>query len=355
MQFVDILSENLDDFLIQYQPKISLAIRETITSMLSCKTMTLGCSQWRCDDCTLHQDVPLSCGHRSCSLCQHNTTQDWLNRQQLKLLDVDYYMVTFTLPFQVRPLAFQHQQAMFDVMFKVASGILKDFGTNKKGFQANIGFTGVLHTHSRKRDFHPHIHFVIPGGGYNAKRKQWVKNKGKYLFNSFNLANVWRGRMLQAIKYELNLPLPRAIPKKWVVNCQNVGKGLPALKYLSRYLYRGVLPDNDIIKVTDKTVSFRYTDSATKQSQVRTLPTVEFLWLILQHVIPKGFRRVRDYGFLHGAAKRLLRRIQLCLMMAGKLDFSQIETIERKKAMCLCKKCHQPMQFWGIVRPSAFG
>ncbi len=221
--------------------------------------------------------------------------------------------------------------------------------------QADIGFTSVLHTHSRQRDFHPHIHVVIPSGGYDTNRKQWRKNKGKYLFNGKALAKVWRGRMLEALHQQLKLNLPQAIPHEWVVNCQHVGKGLSALKYLSRYLYRGVLPDKDIVKVTDTDVSFRYIDSETKQSQIKTLPTLRFLWQVLQHVIPKGFRRVRDYGLLHGGARKKLKQIQLCLMMAGKLDFTAIEPIERKKAQCLCRYCRQPMQFIGIIRPSGFG
>ncbi|MBM7072173.1 transposase [Shewanella sp. 202IG2-18] len=122
-----------------------------------------------------------------------------------------------------------------------------------------------------------------------------------------------------------------------------------------RYLYRGVLPDRDIINATDTEVSFRYTDSETQQKKIKTLPVLTFLWQILQHVIPKGFRRVRDYGLLHGGARKKLKKIQLCLMMAGKLDFSIIEPIVRKKAQCLCRQCQQPMQFMGIVRSSAFG
>jgi hypothetical protein len=140
---------------------------------------------------------------------------------------------------------------------------------------------------------HPHIHFIIPAGSFNKTKQHWKKNKGKYLFNAFNLANVWRARLLEYLA-KLNLKLPTSPPKKWVVDCQRVGKGLPALQYLSRYLYRGVLPDKNIKSDVDGLVSFEYKDSQTQATKVRTLPATEFLWLVLQHVLPKGLRRVRD-------------------------------------------------------------
>ncbi|WP_351011955.1 transposase, partial [Shewanella sp. S1-58-MNA-CIBAN-0166] len=115
----------------------------------------------------------------------------------------------------------------------------------------------------------------------------------------------------------LNLTLPTSLPKKWVVDCQHVGKGLPALQYLSRYLYRGVLADKNIKSHVDDNVSFEYEDSQTKSTKVRTLPAIEFLWLILQHVLPKGLRRVRDYGLLRGNANKLRLQIQLMLAVAG--------------------------------------
>ena len=114
--------------------------------------------------------------------------------------------------------------------------------------------------------------------GYHAARQQWRKNKGKYLFNGKALAKVWRAKMLEAINHQLKMALPTSLPNEWVVNCQRVGKGLPALKYLSRYLYRGVLPDRDIIKVTDTEVSFRYTDSETKQSRLNAFTHTEIFY-----------------------------------------------------------------------------
>ena len=190
---------------------------------------------------------------------------------------------------------------------------------------------------------HPHIHFIIPAGSFDKDKKQWHKSKGKYLFNSFNLATVWRARLLVHLT-KLNLKLPASLPKKWVVDCQHVGKGLPALKYLSCYLYRGVLPDKNIISDIDGQVSFEYQNSQTKATEIRTLPTVEFLWLVLQHVLPKGLRRVRDYGLLQGCCRKIRQQIQLMLAVAGALPqvvgSPILPELKRAVAIRSCPCCH---------------
>lgn len=358
MTFIDILRDHLDEFNQAFDQQITTTMRQAIFAMLSCRTHTERTSQWACQSCTHTADFPLSCGHRSCPQCQHNTTEGWLNKQQAKLLPVEYYMVTFTLPFELRVIAKHKPESMYQAMFSVAASVLKEFAKNSKQLGGEIGFTGVLHTHSRRRDFHPHIHFIIPAGSFDKDKKQWQKGKGKYLFNSFNLAKVWRARLLEKLTGELNGKLPEASPKKWVVDCQHVGKGLPALKYLSRYLYRGVLPDNNIISDIDGQVSFEYQDSQTKTTKVRTLPAAKFLYLVLQHVLPRGLRRVRDYGLLRGSAAKLRQRIRLMLAVAGTV-FEPLEKATKTKAIRPCPCCKQPMKFMGVhgnkhARPTSF-
>ncbi|MBL4915073.1 IS91 family transposase [Shewanella schlegeliana] len=347
MKFIDILRDHLDTFNQAYEQQITSSMRQAIYAMLSCRTNTERNSHWACQGCSHTADFPLSCGHRSCSQCQHNTTQDWLNKQQTKLLPVEYFMVTFTLPFELRAVAKSHPEQVYQAMFTVAASVLKDFAHNSKSLGGKIGFTGVLHTHNRRRDYHPHLHFIIPAGSFNKDKKQWQKSRGKYLFNAFNLAKVWRARLMEYLINKLDTTLPSAIPKKWVVDCQHVGKGLPALKYLSRYLYRGVLPDKSIIGMTDGKVSFKYQDSQSQTTRIRTLPVTDFLWLVLQHVLPKGLRRVRDYGLLSGNFRKLRQQIQLMFAVAGTV-FPLVEEAKRLAAIRPCPCCQQPMTFMGI-------
>ncbi len=246
-------------------------------------------------------------------------------------------MVTFTLPAELRPLSAAAPHAVYSALFSAASDTIKGFGTRK--LKAELGQCAVLHTHNRRLDLHPHVHIVVPGGGIDAKRKQWRKLKGKYLFNAFALAKVFRAKLLHQLR-AAGLSIPVGMPKKWVVDCCNVGNGEPALKYLSRYLYRGVIRERDLTSFDAKTgiVRFRYIDASTKQAAYRQLPISDFLWRILQHVLPVGLRRVREYGFLHGKAKLRLKLVQLVLRVMIK---AQVPV--PRPVMC-CPHCQRPMQ-----------
>lgn len=217
-------------------------------------------------------------------------------------------------------------------VFQCAILTLKFFGRNEKGFHAELAMTAVLHTHTRKLDYHPHIHIIAPAGGINKNRKEWRKIKTKYLFNRFKLATVFRARLISKIKKSgLSVSVN---PREWVVQYQHIGKGLPAIKYLSHYLYKGVISNQNIIANDDKNITFQYTDNNTKKIMTRKLKGEYFITLVLQHTLPKGFRRARDYGFLHGNAKKLLTLIQIVLK--ARLPI-KIET-ERPRFVCKC--CH---------------
>ncbi len=322
--------------------------RRAIHAMQRCRTPDSGELYVQCTQCDQSHWHPLSCGHRSCPICQNHEVSQWLDRQQKKLLPVEYFMATFTLPYQLRTLVWQNQKTLYTIFFACVISTLKDFGLNPDKLGAELGLTAVLHTHSRKLDYHPHIHVVIPGGGIDKKRKQWKKLKGKYLFNEFALANVFRARFIDALK-EAGFKIPQKVPKKWVADVRHVGKGLPALKYLSRYLYRGIISEKNIISNHNGQVTFRYTNSNTGKTETRTLKGEVFLHLILQHVLPRGFRRVRDYGFLHANAKNLLALVQLILFVFLK------EVLPRSRPVFKCPKCQSPMEIKRIRRPLRSG
>nr|SHO11619.1 Hypothetical transposase [Moritella viscosa] len=173
--FIDLLRIHHDEFEQQFGNQLSHESRRAIYAMLSCKTSNQGCSQWFCKHCNHDDRLPLSCGHRHCPQCQQRTTSDWLERQQSKLLPVHYFMVTFTLPYELRALARSQPKPLYQSMFSVAASVLKDFSRRKNG--GEIGFTTVLHTHSRKRNLHPHLHIIVANGSYNKTRNQWHKSK----------------------------------------------------------------------------------------------------------------------------------------------------------------------------------
>lgn len=250
-------------------------------------------------------------------------------------------MATFTLPSELRSTAMQQPKIVFNLLIQSAASTLKRFGLNEKNFNAELGLCVVLHTHTRRLDYHPHVHIVIPGGGIHKARKEWRKIKGKYLFNGRSLAKVFRAEFLQQLK-EAGITVP-ITPKQWVTQCKKVGKGTQALTYLARYLYRGVISNKNIIHDDGTHVTFQYKDSKTKEWKTRTLAGETFIFLLLQHVLPKGFRRARDYGYLHGNAKRTLKIIQWVLKVEPP------PKLEKRRAEFSCKHCNGIMHVSGII------
>ena len=335
MQLSAIIQGYQSAFIEKYAPRLQARHYRAIHATLACRTEQYGEMQLHCKRCDASVSLFHSCGHRSCPRCQNHDTTRWLERQQQKLLPVDYFMVTFTLPYELRELAWCHQKLFYGLVFECAVDTLKDFGMNEKKLRGDLGMTAVLHTHTRRLDFHPHLHIIVPGGCIQKKRKQWKKLTGQYLFNEFALASVFRGRFLASMNQAGILP-PKT-PPKWVVDCEHVGRGLPALQYLSRYLYRGVISEKSILSDDGVHVTFQYRDSKTKTLKTRTLKGEDFLWLVFQHVLPKGFRRVRDFGFLHGNAKKLLLLVQMILKVII------IQPERKPRPSYRCESCGTPM------------
>ena len=256
MEMASIIHQYYDAFIIKYHETLLPSHLKALNAIRRCRTPDSGELYVQCPDCSHAEWRPLSCGHRSCPKCQNHTVSQWIDRQQAKLLPVHYFMAIFTLPYELRPLAWHHQKAVYSIFFTCVAGTLKDFGLNPKNLGAEIGMTMVLQTHNRRLDFHPHIHVVVPGGGVDKLRRQWKKKKGKYLFNKKAMAKVFRARFLTALN-EAGFSIPKRVPEEWVVDCSHVGKGITALKYLSRYLYRGVISEKNIISNKNGQVTFK--------------------------------------------------------------------------------------------------
>jgi len=282
-----------------------------LSAILRCRTEESGTAKIHCHDCQQEDTFALSCGHRFCPQCQNEAVEQWLRRQRAKLLPVDYYLVTFTLPAPLRAVAYANQREAYDLLIKTAWQTLYQFGLKDKQLRGQLGATAVLHTHSRALDYHPHVHIVVPAVALDTTPRLWRTKREKFLFPQKALAKVFRAKWFAAMN-ERDWKVPASLPNHWVVDVKKVGNGEKALVYLGRYLYRGVIAEKNLLRCQDGEVSFRYTDNQ-GATQVRTLAGAEFLWLLLQHVLPKGFRRTRDYGFLHGNAKRWIQLLHLLL------------------------------------------
>jgi len=336
-------------FLVQYGHMLLPSHRKALAAMKICRShlspkMLVGCTQ-----CDQQLYVPHSCGHRNCPHCQAHESQQWLERQLKKQVPAEYFLATFTLPAEFRSLAWQHQRTIYALMMQSGWETLKAFSQNDKQLQGIPGATAVLHTHSRCLGFHPHVHVVIPAAAIDQARRLWrtkaARNTGKtekkksYLFNHKALAKVFRARMLAAMTQK-ELALPTKHPKKWIVDCKSVGSGEKALIYLGRYLYRGVIQEKDMVACANGKVTFRYQNSKTRQIEFKTVTGEAFLWLILQHVLPKGFRRARNFGFLHPNSKQLIQVLQLLF----KFDPNRALAWMKKRPAMICSCCGGSMK-----------
>lgn len=327
------------DFLAQYRDRLSSAHYRALAAMKQCRTDASRKMQVQCTQCDHQRLVPHSCGHRHCPHCQHHESQQWLERQLKKQVPAEYFLLTFTLPAEFRALTWAHQSVVYAALMQCAWETVRTFSQNDKQLQGTPGAIAVLHTNTRQLDFHPHVHLIMPAAALNRERNQWrtkgrANGKGVYLFNHKALAKVFRARMLAAIE-AAGLTLSHRHPKQWVVDCKSVGSGEKALIYLGRYLYRGVIAEKDILACGNGQVSFQYRDAKSGKRTRRTVPGAHFLWLVLQHVLPKGFRRARNFGFLHPNCKRLIALLHLLL----KFDPGQAIAWFKKRAPILCTCC----------------
>ena len=341
------------EFVARYQSQLLPSQLKALKAMQSCRSSLCAQMLAQCASCGEQRLVPHSCGHRSCPHCQHFESQRWIERQTQALLPGTYFLITFTLPAELRALAWSHQQTVYGLLMQCAWDTLAQFSRNHRQLKGQAGAVGVLHTHSRRLEFHPHVHLAMPGAAFDAKHGLWrslrkTKKGGDFLFNHKALAAVFRGQLLAALN-ACGLTAPVCLPERWVVDCKSVGNGEKALVYLGRYLYRGVIQERDILRCADGQVTFRYRDSASGKNTTRTVSGTHFLWLVLQHVLPRGFRRSRNFGLLHPNCRHRQRLMLLRMRlksgamapgMAGVPPTTQPSTqpasSERPKLQCRC-------------------
>ena len=330
-------------FLAQHGASALPSQRQALNAMKHCRSTQGPGMLAQCGACGEARVVPHSCGHRNCPHCQHFESQRWIERQTQALVPGSYFLITFTLPAELRPLAWSHQRVLYAALMNCAWHTLRTFSQNHRHLQGSPGAVAVLHTHSRRLEFHPHVHVAMPAAALDADKGLWrslrknAKGDG-YLFNHKALAKVFRAKLLAAV-VEAGLTPPPNVPDAWVVDCKSVGDGQKALVYLGRYLYRGVIQERDILRCENGQVTYRWRDSKTGKPAQRSVSGVEFLRLVLQHVLPKGFRRARNYGFLHPNSKRLIALLRLLVFKScGKaaMDAPQTPQPERPKLLCRC-------------------
>jgi len=240
-----------------------------------------------------------------CPKCQNIQTTGWLNKQYKKLLPVEYFMVTFTIPSELREIFRNNQKICFNLLFQASAESLRQLALDKRFIGGEIGMLGVLQTWASNLIYHPHIHYIVPGIAL-AKTNTIKFSKNKFLVHTKPLASLYRGKLCAGLK-ENNIQFPLIVwSKNWVVDIQAVGNGKSSLKYLAKYIYRTAISNNNILSSDNGTITLRIKDNQTRKNKIITLPATEFIRRFLQHTLPKGFQKVRSYGLLHSKKKSIL-------------------------------------------------
>lgn len=315
-QINDIFRKYYPAYFAKFGDKVPQNHQKIASYLTNCRTGAYGVSQFECDDCNEVHTVSNGCGSRNCPNCQQHKNYEWAEKQKDKLLPVNYFMVTFTVPQEVRKFIRSNQKFAYNALFKAGSQTLKTLLKNKRFVGADIaGFFGVLHTWGRDLNYHPHVHFIVPGGGLTKDSSEW-KGAGKnFLIPVKAASKIFREKFIHEVaKIKLEKEIDsRARFKSWNVNIQAVGDGEKALDYLAPYVFKTAIADSRIVSYDESKVVIKVKRSGSKKIEHVTFSTMEFIRRFLQHVLPSGFMKVRHYGFLSSNPSITIEALRLLI------------------------------------------
>ena len=340
---------------------------KVLLAIAHCRTAALGGHIDECTRCGHRATISYnSCRNRHCPKCQTGAREHWLEARRRELLPSPYAHVVFTLPQQLAPLALQNKKIIYDLLLRASAETLLEVARNPRRLGAEIGFFSVLHTWNQKLQIHPHVHCVVPAGGLSLDHTRWIPSRPRFFLPRPVLRRVFRGKFVAGLKSAFQhqqlhfcgdlalLAQPKTFAswlrplfrKNWVVYCKPPFGGPEyVLQYLGRYTHRVAISNYRLISLADGQVTFRWRDSAHHNEQkVMSLSLDEFLCRFLLHVLPKGFVRIRHFGFL--ANRRRATLLPLCrqaLAVVQPQTQPEASTAKETRPLWLCPKCGAPM------------
>jgi hypothetical protein len=333
VEVADVIREFGEVFRVRYGGTLSGAQHKALDDLAACRTAALGGHVQRCHDCGHEQVAYNSCRNRHCPKCQALSRALWLEREAKFLLPVEYYHVVFTLPQEVAELAATQPAVLYELLFQAASATLREVAANPKRLGAQVGVLMVLHTWGQNLHHHPHVHCVVTGGGLSCNAQgdidaapHWVSCRPGFFLPVRVLSRVFRGKYLASLrqavvhgKWTFGLDaeaftqwLATLYAKEWVVYAKPpFGGPERVLKYLARYTHRVAISNHRLVKLDNDSVTFRYKDySDDHRQKTMMLSATEFLRRFVQHVLPRGFVKVRHYGLLANRHRQV--RLEVC-------------------------------------------
>lgn len=371
-EVADVIRQYGEAFLSRHGSWLSGTQTQTLRDLARCRTAALGGHVERCLDCGHERIAYNSCRNRHCPKCQALTRAKWLAEQAEYLLPVEYFHVVFTLPAEVADLALANRVALYDLLFQSAAATLREVAANPKHLGAQVGALMVLHTWGQNLHHHPHVHAVVTGGGLSCDPRgnvdeslRWISCRKGFFLPVRVLSRVFRGKYLDGLRKlfaagQLTLPgrwesladpeafarfLTPLYHKDWVVYSKRpFGGPEPVLKYLARYTHRVAISNSRVVDVDDGKVTFRYKDyTDDSRSKTMTLSADEFLRRFVQHVLPKGFVKIRHYGLLANRRREellaLCRRLLLVETVHAALAEATSDATGEAVATLRCPNC----------------
>jgi len=358
-EVADVIREHADAYRQACGGVVSSARERVMRRLTACRTAALGGHVESCDHCGYERIAYNSCRDRHCPKCQASARAEWVDAREGDLLPVPYFHVVFTVPPAIAAIALQNKKVVYGILMRAAADTLLQIAADPKHLGAEIGVLAVLHTWGQTLVHHPHVHCLVPGGGLDGDRRRWIACRPGFFLPVAVLSDVFRGKFLAALrqafargelKFQGGLE-PLADPDhfarrlkstydhRWVVYSKPpFGGAGPVLRYLARYTHRVAIANSRIVAMSEGTVSFRYKDYAHGGRQrTMTLTGVEFLRRFLQHVLPRGFVKIRSYGFLANSVRAC--RLTACRAVLGVAAPAAVRQAGEAAPSSSCRRC----------------
>ena len=344
------------DYLEVHGAAMPLSHRRAIEDILDCRTAALGGQVWCCDTCGTEVFSYHSCGNRSCPKCHTAQTQEWLGHRQAEMLPVPYFHITVTVPAELRAVLRAHQRDGYAVLMQATAGAIIELARDPRFVGGTVAVLAVLHTWDQQLNLHPHVHCLVSGGGISEDGTTWHPARRTFLLPIKALARKVRGKFRALLRQRCpDLIVPDVVwHKDWIAHVTAWGTGEQAvLDYLARYVFRIAITNARIVGLDDAGVTFAYRHRKTGRRCTCRLSGEEFMRRFLQHVLPRGFHKVRYFGLWHPAHRQDAARVRQMLQLqapppAGPLpetvvppDPTDAAAAARAIEPRICPHCHQ--------------
>jgi Putative transposase/Transposase zinc-binding domain len=325
IEVADVFRRFAADYLSAHGASMLPSHRRAIEDILNCRTAALGGQVWRCEKCHTEMFSWHSCRNRSCPKCHTAQTQEWLESRRAEMLPVPYFHITITVPEELREVLRANQRDGYGVLMRASAAAIIELARDPRYVGGTVGVLAVLHTWTQQLNLHPHVHCLVSGGGISDDGSTWHPARRNFLVPIKALAKLVRGKFRAMLHQKCpDLIIPDAAWRKcWILHVTAWGNGEQAvLDYLARYVFRVALTNARIIGLDDETVTIQYKERKTGRSRSCRLSGHEFMRRFLQHVLPRGFHKVRYFGLWHPAQRDSAARVRQMLQLQAtpKLD-----------------------------------